>query len=283
MTQLFFMDESGNDHKTMPYEVRGGFSIHVSKLWTFVQAMRDLETECFDHQLEEIKGSKLLSKKRFEWASQDKRFSPEKRRGLVKKFLENKETAKYDQYTAYGQASLQMAKGIVKILIDLDAVIFASVIPRGVYRPSNYRFDGFLRKDQVFLFERFFYFLEEKNEHGVIVMDETEKMQDHRFVTRMEKYFTKTENGRQRARFIVPTPFFVSSHTARAVQAADLCIYAINWGFRLPSGMNARTRPEIENMFGTGLGKLQYRKQDHDQRFETYGIVFVPDPYKASS
>jgi len=37
MAQMFFMDESGHDHKTMPYEVRGGFSIHMSKLWPFVQ------------------------------------------------------------------------------------------------------------------------------------------------------------------------------------------------------------------------------------------------------
>ena len=51
--------------------------------------------------------------------------------------------------------------------------------------------------------------MEEKNEHGVIVMDETEKKQDNRFVIRMEQYFSKTENGRERAERIVPASFFV--------------------------------------------------------------------------
>ena len=264
----------------MPYEVRGGFSIHVGRLWSFVQKMQELESECFGCQLDEIKGSKILGKKKFEWASQDNLFPDDKRRALVKMFFENKKEAQSDQYTAYGQACLKMAQGIVRLLVELDSVIFAVAIPRGVCWPPEYQLVDFLRKDQVFLFERFYYFLEEKSEYGLIVMDETEKMQDRRFLIRMAKYFMRTGNGRKRASFIVPTPFFVSSHTALAVQAADLCIYAINWGFRLPSrGMDAETRPEIAEMLGTELGKLQYRKQDHGQGFETYGIAFVPDPY----
>ncbi len=282
MAQMFFMDESGHDHKTMPYEVRGGFSIHMRKLWSLVQDIRALELHCFGQRLIEFKGSKLLSKKKFEWASQDTEFPDDRRRDLVKKFLENKDKAKGEQYTAYGQACLRMAQGIVKLLVDMDVVVFAVSIPRQARRPANSRYQDFLRKDQVFLFERFYYFLEEKNEHGVIVMDETERIQDGRFVVQMEKYFSKTENGRKRAYLVVPTPLFVSSHTAIAVQAADLCIYAINWGFRLPNrGMDAETRPEIADMFGAGLSRLQYKKQDHGQGFETYGITYVPNPYKA--
>jgi len=241
-----------------------------------------LELHCFGQRLVEFKGSKLLSKKKFEWAARETEFPDERRRDLVRKFLENKERAKVDQYTAYGQACLKMAQGIVKFLVDMDAVVFVVSIPCQARRPANSRYQDFLRKDQVFLFERFYYFLEEKNEHGVIVMDETERIQDNRFVVQMEKYFSKTENGRKRACLVVPTPLFVSSHSAIAVQAADLCIYAINWGFRLPNrGMDAQTRPEIADMFGAGLNRLQYKKQDHDQGFETFGIAFVPNPYKA--
>lgn len=36
-------------------------------------------------------------------------------------------------------------------------------------------------------------FLEEKNEHNVIVMDETERIQDSRFMVQIEKYFSKIE------------------------------------------------------------------------------------------
>ena len=49
----------------------------------------------------------------------------------------------------------------------------------------------------MFLFERFFYFLEAGREHGVPVMDETGKREDRRFVARMEKYFMRTALGRQ--------------------------------------------------------------------------------------
>ena len=40
MSWLLFLDESGHDHRTMPYEVRGGVALHASELWPFVQDMR---------------------------------------------------------------------------------------------------------------------------------------------------------------------------------------------------------------------------------------------------
>ena len=103
-----------------------------------------------------------------------------------------------------------MAQGIDSLLKQHGAVLMATAIPRGVVRPPDHRFDDHLRKDAVLLFERFHHFLETKCEHGVLVMDETEKREDHRFVARMEKYFTHTANGRERTKWIVPTPFFVS-------------------------------------------------------------------------
>ena len=74
MTWFFFTDGSGHDHKQMPYEVRGGFAIHVSELWLFAQAMQLLEKDCFGCRLSEvgseIKGSKLLTPKHFKFAAQ---------------------------------------------------------------------------------------------------------------------------------------------------------------------------------------------------------------------
>ena len=280
MTQLFFIDESGHDHKNMPYEVRGGFSIHVSKLWTFVQDLRALELHCFGCRLEEIKGSKLLSRKKFEWASQGEDLPDEWRRELVKKFFQNKGKANHEQYTAYGQACLKMAKGIVEILVKSESKLFAAVISRGIKPPQGYKHKDFLRKDQVFMFERFFYLLQENDEHGLIVIDETEKMQDRRFVSRMEKYFTEAGRGVHFANLIVPSPFFVSSDMTVAVQVADLCIFAINWGYRTKE-MDAVTRPEIENMFAADLGKLQYyRKIGKDHK---YSINLVRKPYQSGS
>ena len=290
MAWLFFIDESGHDHKHMPYEVRGGFAIHVSQLWPFVRAMQDLETDCFGCRLgdvdKEIKGSTLIDRKRFEFAAQGEPFPDRERQELCRSFLAQGRTGNTpgrDMFTAYGQACLLMAREIVALLKRSGAVLMAAAIPRGVARPRDTRFDDYLRKDVVFLFERFFYFLERKQEHGVLVMDETDKREDRRFVVRMERYFTRTATGRYRTAWIVPAPFFVSSDMARAVQAADLCIYAVNWGFRLPGrGMDAPRRDEIAEMFGTDLADLQYRGQGvrEGRAFDSYGIVYVPDPYE---
>ena len=291
MAWLFFIDESGHDHKSMPYEVRGGVAIHVSRLWPFVQEMQRLEVECFGCRLDaygkELKGSTLVDRKRFRFAGQGETLPDNGRRHHCRSFLANSRRDRAPtglEFTAYGQACLGMARDMVALLKRFGAVLFASAIPRGVAKPPDYRFDDYLRKDFVFLLERFFYFLETKREYGVLVMDETEKREDRRFVARMEDYFTKTGTGRFRTAWIVPTPFFVSSDMAYAVQAADLCIYCVNWGFRLPGrGMNAERRDEIADMFAADLADLQYRGQGYrDGRvFDTYGVVYVPDPYEA--
>ena len=69
MSWLLFLDESGHDHKNMPYEVRGGIAIHAGELWPFVQSMQRLEFDSFGCQLhqyrKELKGSTLLDRKRF--------------------------------------------------------------------------------------------------------------------------------------------------------------------------------------------------------------------------
>ena len=177
-----------------------------------------------------------------------------------------------------------MAQEIFGLLKRYEAVLLASVIPRGVAKPPFYKYDDYLRKDIVFLLKRFFYFLGEKQEHGILVMDETEKREDQKFVARIERYFTKTTAGQSRTEWIVPTPLFVSSDMTAAVQAADVCIYCINWGFRLPRrGMNAEHREEIEGMFEGNLKRLQFRNRRYEggREYIAYGIVYVPDPYKS--
>jgi hypothetical protein len=112
-------------------------------------------------------------------------------------------------------------------------------------------------------------------------MDEVEQEEDKRFVRHLQNYFRKTQTGRYRTAWIVPTPFFVASEMTIPVQAADLCIYCLNWGFRLPSaGMNAETRQEIEE-FALWLRRLQFTGQGYrdGHTFDTFGVVYVPDPY----
>ncbi|MCZ7539194.1 MAG: hypothetical protein M5U29_04600 [Anaerolineae bacterium] len=137
MSWLLFLDESGHDHKSMPYEVRGGVAIHAGQLWAFAQSMQRLELDSFGQQLslcrKELKGSTLLDRKRFRLASQAGPMPDEARRkncrGFLTKGLEKK-TPTHEEFTAYGQACLEMARGVMELLRDRGAVLFAAAIPQ---------------------------------------------------------------------------------------------------------------------------------------------------------
>ncbi len=289
MAWLLFMDESGHDHKQMPLEVRGGIALHVSKLWNFVRAWQRLELDAFGAHLvdfkKEAKGEKLLDKDRFRWAGQGPRMSDEERRKNARAFLSKglqKTSPTSTEFLAYGQACVEMARGVFEILKSHDAKLFAAAIPRGTTPPADFKQVDYLRKDHVFLFERFFYFLEAQRDNGLIVMDETEKTYDRRFVAKIESYFTKTATGRQRTAWIVPSPLFVASDMSVGVQAADICLYCINWGFRLPTWQNiGDVRPEIVNEFRLHVDGLQWHGDGYrDGRvFRSSGIVLVHDPF----
>lgn len=68
----------------------------------------------------EIKGSKLLDKDRFRWAAQETGTLPDVvRRNHAKAFLTKKLTKKVpsrSEFTAYGQASLLLARSIFRLL-----------------------------------------------------------------------------------------------------------------------------------------------------------------------
>ncbi len=289
MSWLLFVDESGTDHSHSPYEVRGGVAVHASKIWPLVQSLHSAELEAFGAPLreyrKELKGSRLLDKDRFKWAAQGDWMTGDARRRHVRAFLtkglERKRPAR-DEFTAYGQANITMARSVFEALRRCEAQLFAAAIPSSIQKPASFTDEHYLRKDLVFLLERFFYFLERRGEHGLLVFDEMEKNSDQRFVRQMERYFTKTKSGRCRAAAIVPAPLFVASDMTLPVQAADLAIYCVNRGFRLPKqGMDKPARPEIVEEFGPWLKALQYkdRVEREGRVFDSYGIVFVPNPY----
>lgn len=51
---LLFIDESGTDHKSAPYEVLAGVSIDERRAWAFIQAIQKAQTENFGVQLNEV-------------------------------------------------------------------------------------------------------------------------------------------------------------------------------------------------------------------------------------
>jgi len=70
---------------------------------------------------------------------------------------------------------------------------------------------------------------------------------------------------------------------AAPIQAADVCIYCVNWGFGKPSiGMDGEIRQEILDEFSPWLDQLQFEGEcyrDDGEVVPTYGVVYVPDPY----
>ena len=288
MAWLLFMDESGHSHKELPYEVRGGFALADTQTGRSSRTFCGLSLSCFGARLadykSEIKGMKLLSKDRFEHAGQMAEIEADERqrhcRALLQAGLEKRPPTR-EQLTAYGQASLGMAEGIFDLLDRHKALLFASAVPRGTGKPPRGAPPppDILRKDHTFLLERFFYFLERERQMGLLVLDEVEKQEDRRFVQRLQQYFVKTANGRERSRWIVPSPFFVASDMALPVQVADVVIYAINWGYRHPAEMTAPTRPEIEARFGARIEKLKWKGEGYDgfRTYRSFGIFCVPD------
>src|SRR5258708_1092524 len=161
MSYLLFMDESGHDHKQMPYEVRGGIAIRTVHVWPFAVEMRKLELETFGTHLHdygsEIKGEKLLNKERFRWAEQLNRqtgepyfFTSEVRRKLTIAFLERgRENAgrikngeeplpsSRPEMTAFGQSCLLMVDGTLALLSKHHARLFATAIPRGAKKRGS--------------------------------------------------------------------------------------------------------------------------------------------------
>lgn len=287
MAWLLFIDESGHDHKQMPYEVRGGIALQDAQLWPFTRSVEQLERVAFGCSLhefqKELKGSTLLDRKRFKFANQAPPMPDAERQKHARAFLTKglqKLSPTSSEFCAYGQACIEMALGIFQLLREHNAVLFASAIPRGTGKVEGPP-DDLLRKDQVFLLERFFYFLESQKQNGLLVMDGTEKKLDRKFIRQLEGYFTRTTTGRYRTQWIVPTPFFVASDMAYPVQVADLCIYCVNWAFRLPGlGMDEPVRDEIRAEFLDWLRRLQFHGQGYREGnvFETWGICYVSNP-----
>lgn len=159
---------------------------------------------------------------------------------------------------ALAQAKLAYVNELFEICARFRCRFFASIIVNAEMMPFD-QASKFLRKDYAFLFERFYYFLEDVNPsaQGIVVFDELEKSKSHILVGQMDDYFKKTTKGRQRSGRIIPEPFFVHSDLTTGVQIADLAAYTISWGFRTGE-MKEPGREELADFVKT-LCQLRHR------------------------
>ena len=279
MAYILFLDESGHDLKDSPYEVIAGIAIEDKSIWNLIRELHLLEENIFGRRYSagnrELKARKILKTKTFRLANQLPAFEAEERRELAKACLDNGATATKRQLNALAQAKIAFAKEILQIVANFRCKAFASIVSLN-FNPADT--PEYLRKDFVYLFERYFYFLEDKPEEpsGIIVFDETEKTQSQRLIQQIENYFKKTNKGRTRATLLIPEPLFVHSDLTTGVQIADLIACVISWAMRL-NGMTKPVRPEL-SIFADLIKPLRNRtirevgdKPEH----EIWSITYV--------
>ena len=102
-------------------------------------------------------------------------------------------------------------------------------------RPRTRPEPCFLRKDYVYLFERYFYFLESLpvRERGLIVFDELDKAQSAHSAAPNGDLFLGHGHQSMPEFAVVPEPFFVHSDLTTGVFLADLTAYILGWAWRL--------------------------------------------------
>lgn len=289
---LLFLDESGHDGSGTPCEVLAGVAIAEESLWNLVRAVRAAERDHFGDYLrtfdiEERKAKKLLKPKRFKSAQRNVEIEEEDLPALAHQALMKGKASKISglaqndstekELVAYSRQVLRFVHEVLNISAGFDVQVFASMTDPSGARPPKAK----LRKDYVYLFERYFYFLESlpPRERGLVVFDELEKSQAHGLLQQMAAYFLGTEEGRYRSSRIVPEPFFVHSDLTTGVFLADLTAYVLGWGWRLTK-MQQRTREELKP-FARKIHDMQFHgqkpKEDTAGVWQLHGITYIED------
>jgi hypothetical protein len=180
----------------------------------------------------ELKAKKLLKTKTFKLAAQLDPYAVDERTRLAKEALDEGVAAKTEarasrhtraQLTALAQAKIAFCLRVFELCAQSGARAFASIVAPDAPRPAGAR----LRKDYAYLFERFYYCLDDSSArgHGIVVFDELERSQSHVLINQMSEYFKETRNGRLRSSRVLPEPMFVHSDLTSLIQVADLIVY----------------------------------------------------------
>lgn len=285
-----FLDESGIDRRESPYEVLAGVAIEDAQLWSLICRVQDAEERFFGQRVSqgalELKAKSLLKRKTFRLARQMSPIDPGERRILARSCLEkgvrvrgsqNPSNQTRRELTALAQAKLAFSRHLLELCGNHFVRIFATIVPKQAPRPEA----DFLRKDYAYLFERFFYFLEDRpgNAFGLVMFDELERSQCHLLSDQMRLYFQETATGRTRAGRIVPEPLFVHSELTTAIQLADLAAYIICWGVRFGTKMTEPARSELGDL-AQAVSELRYRTERPLMgypNFEIWSFTLIED------
>ena len=280
MAWFLFIDESGHDRSTSPYEVLAGVAIQDQAVREVIRRLHQLEIHSFGRRYSdgprELKGKVLLKKKVFRHRELNAEVDAADIAALARAALDDGARADARMLKALAIAKVNYVASVFEICAELGCRTFASIVETDACPTAT----GGLRKDYAYLFERFFYFLEDNNsrEQGIVVFDELEKSQSHLLIDQMQRYFADTVVGQQRSSRIIPEPFFVHSDLTTGVQIADLVAYVISWGFRM-ARMSKPARPELSRLSSqvAGLRHRAIRKRLGNPEFEIWSFAHITD------
>lgn len=188
MGYFLFVDESGHDRREAPYMVLAGIIVEDRNIWSLIQAIRRAEEVFFGMRITrgelELKGKKLLKRKTFRHAGQFEDYLPDERASLAKSCLEKglfsrgktSNGVTRDELTALAQTKIAYVNHIFDVCKKLHVKAIGSIVDISSEIPQG---TNYLRKDYAYLFERFYYFLENmhRSEMGYVVFDELDKTQ----------------------------------------------------------------------------------------------------------
>lgn len=280
MAYFLFVDESGHDRKASPYEVLAGVAIQDADLWNVVTALHEAEIRHFGCRYSagnnELKGTKLLKTKVFNHVRLNAEISAAEQTALACEALQSGSTATVRHLKALALAKLSYVADVFDVCLRFRCKAFASIVATDAPRPAG----DALRKDYAYLFERFFYFLEDihPSAQGIVVFDELEKTKSHILIDQTHRYFKEFAVGRHRATRIVPEPFFVHSDLTTGVQIADLVAYVLSWSFRT-ANMTKPARPELGDLCRQvcDLRHRAVRERDGNANFVIWSFAYIDD------
>ena len=218
MAWFLFIDESGHDRVASPYEVLAGIAIQDRTLRELIDRLHDAEIAAFGRRYSdgrrELKGSVLLKKKVFRHRALNAALDPADVPALARAALDDGARTGAPMLKALATAKLDYVASVFDTCARFDCRAFASIVETDAHPTAG---DG-LRKDYAYLFERFFYFLEDNaaDEQGIVVFDELEKSKSHLLIDQMHRYLRGPRSGATARGASSPSP---SSCTATSPPA----------------------------------------------------------------
>lgn len=280
MAYFLYVAASGRDGGACPYGVLAGVAVEERDLWNLAQALADAQFRHFGRTLKPREAAgrprNLLKHKSFRLAAQMRPIELDERRELARACLERGEGADRRALTALAQAKLAYVGEALELCARFRCRFVASITPRTAAAPPP----GTLRKDFLYLFERFFYFLDDLKPSpvGVIVARDHDGSLGRLVAEQMDRYFKHTTRGRQRASLVVPEPLVSRGELTAGNEVAALVAYITAWGFRT----RELTEPARRELYGfkeqvRGLRYRAVREIGDNPNFVIWGFSVVND------